>query len=109
MTGSNDYFTVEDGSAEDMTAIVTSKNRQNGLHVFKEKAGTNNKISGVHFALYEQVLSQDGTPRKSYTPKGGYEDLITTEQGLLQEITMNLPAGTYYLTETQAKRVSETG
>ncbi len=103
VTGSNDYFTVEDGSAEDMTAIVTIKNRQNGLHVFKEEAGTNNKISGVHFALYEQVLSQDGTPRKSYTPKGGYEDLITTEQGLLQEITMNLPAGTYYLTETQAK------
>ena len=84
----------------EMLAIITVRNRGTGLQVRKVDAVTQLPLSGVHFALYHQVTALDGTVRKDYLPISGYSDLVTDTNGILQQLTMDLPAGTYYLTET---------
>ena len=64
-------------------------------------------LEGVHFALYAQVLSSNGTPRKDYHPVEGYDDLVTGQDGSISELTTafqqgTLPAGSYYLSELEA-------
>lgn len=90
---------VDDGA---MTARIYIKNRPTSFQAKKVDAETGDAIAGVHFALYPQVTTQDGTVRKDYMPKKGYEDLVTDKNGVLPGITMDLGAGTYYLTETEA-------
>ena len=98
-----EFLTVTQAAGDDMASIVI-KNRHTGLQVKKVDAATREPLQGVHFALYPQVTGADGHPRKDYNPKTGYEDLVTTENGILEEVNMtDLEAGTYYLTETQTK------
>ena len=62
---------------------------------------TRTPLTGVHFALYDQVRDSEGNVRPAYTPKAGYDDLVTKDGGLLEEITMGLGRGTYYLREKE--------
>ena len=89
-----------DEDDSDMPEIII-RNRQMKLKAIK--TGENQVLlSGVHFALYRQVIGGDGNPRKDYSPLTGYEDLETGADGVIPKITEELAAGTYYLTETQA-------
>ena len=93
-------YTVE--NAQDLSMVtVTIKNRPVDFRVRKVDDETGAPLSGAHFALYRQVTDSEGHPRKDYLPISGLEDLITDEDGCLQELTMDLPFGTYYLTETR--------
>ena len=86
-------------------ARITVKNRTiQKLKVVKEgvAGGTRTPLSDVHFALYEQVKDSEGNVRPAYNPKSGFEDLETDENGILEEITMSLGTGTYYLREKAA-------
>ena len=85
-----------------MTAKITIRNRPSALQVMKTDGSTGEPLADVHFSLYKQVKANDGTVRKDYLPMTGYEDLQTDADGILNEITMALPKGTYYLTENQA-------
>ena len=108
ISGTSAYFSVSRDEDSDMLARVTIKNRQNELKVIKKDEEMNQPISGVHFALYQQIVDENGNKRKNYSPMAGYEDLVTDEEGIptqtveggLHQITMDLPPGTYYLTET---------
>ncbi len=95
----NLYWIEEDSS---MTAVITIRNRTVSLKALKEDGNTHSKLQDVHFALYREVLDNEGHPRKDYNPLEGYEDLVTDENGVIPQITMDLAAGTYYLQETQA-------
>ena len=61
-------------------ASITVKNRiVQELKVVKVgvDGNTRNTLSNVHFALYDQVKDSEGNVRPAYTPKTGYEDIIT--------------------------------
>ncbi|MBO4495171.1 MAG: hypothetical protein J5752_04880 [Clostridiales bacterium] len=63
-------------------------------------------LSGVHFALYAQVIGSNGQPRRDYLPIPGFEDLYTDSTGNLPELTEAfangvLGHGTYYLSEIE--------
>ena len=86
-------------------ARITVKNRTvQELKVVKVgvDGSTRTPLSDVHFALYDQVKDSEGHVRPAYSPKNGFEDLVTKEGGILQEITMSLGTGTYYLREKTA-------
>lgn len=102
VTGSSDFFSVLKNDDSNMTATVIIKDRSNTLSVIKRDASSNDPIAGVYFALYHQVTDNDGTKRKDYNPIPGYTDLVTGEDGVVPNITTELAAGTYYLTETRA-------
>ena len=92
------YKLVSDSSGK-MLARITIKNRPVSFRV--RKVGVNNvPLQGVSFALYRQVTDEQGNKRKDYLPIKGYENLVTGEGGILEKVTMDLRAGTYYLTET---------
>ena len=59
-------------------------------------------LGGVHFALYDQVTDNEGNTRPAYSPRRGFEDLVTNEDGVIEEIGMDLGTGTYYLREKAA-------
>ena len=109
----NSHITGVSGVAEDlysytnhashnaaMAATVTVKNRSSDLVVKKVDSSTNEAIAGVHFALYPQVTDAHGNKVKAHNPLAGYEDLVTNANGVLEEVSLSLRAGTYYLTET---------
>lgn len=102
----SELFEVVQAEDEDM-AVITVKNRPVDLQVKKIDASTREAIEGAHFSLYLQVTDASGNVRKDYTPwvdpasGTDYSDLVSDENGLLQELTINLPNGTYYLTETE--------
>ena len=102
VTGSSTFVSVVKNSDSNMTATVVIKDRSNALNVIKKDASSNDPIAGVHFALYHQVTDNDGTKRKDYNPIPGYADLVTDADGIIPNITTELAAGTYYLTETEA-------
>ncbi len=86
-------------------ARITVRNREvQELKVVKVGVDdtTNTPLGGVHFALYGQVTDSEGNLRPAYQPMTGYDDLVTDDSGTLNEITMNLEAGTYYLREKAA-------
>ena len=87
--------------------VLTVKNRPFTLTVYKIAAGSDaanpEYLSGAHFELYKEMIpSGGGAPRKDYYPFSGYENLVTGTDGIVPDIDNTLPAGTYYLTETQA-------
>ena len=96
------YYAVDTETDMNMSAIITIKNRSTEFQVKKIDSETKEALPNVHFALYKQVKDAEGNPRPDYLPMSGYEDIVTGENGVIQEITMNLGVGTYYLRETQA-------
>ena len=99
---SEEYYSIDTETDDGMTAAITIKNRPAALQVKKTDASTQAAIAGVHFALYKQVTATDGTVRRDYLPLAGFEDISTDNNGILEEVTMELPADTYYLEEIQA-------
>ncbi len=97
----SDYYTAVSDSTSGMTAVITIHNRTTEFKAVKQDSSDQSVLQGVHFALYRQVIGVDDVPRKDYLPIPNYEDLVTNEYGILPNISMDLPAGTYYLTETE--------
>ncbi|MDO4850782.1 MAG: SpaA isopeptide-forming pilin-related protein [Actinomycetota bacterium] len=95
------FYTLTQATDTEMAAIKV-KDRTTALTVKKVDAD-GRPLSGAHFALYDQVTDNHGNKVKDYSPKPGYDDLVSDSDGVLQTVTMDsLRAGTYYLTETQA-------
>ncbi len=101
VSGVPDYLCTLDTDNPAMLATITVKDRASGLLVRKVDSSTNQGLSGVHFALYPQVFDTSGRPRKDYSPKPGFEDIVTGSNGVLSGVDMGLGPGTYYLEETQ--------
>lgn len=95
------YYEIE-YTRSSMAARITIKNRPSAFQVKKVDALTGAALKDVHFALYRQVTDNNGNKRKDYNPMKGYENLTTDENGILEKVSMELGAGTYYLTETKA-------
>ena len=99
--GDETFYTFNAATETEM-ATITVKNRSADLKMIKIDAVSRESIAGVHFALYRQVTDKDGNKVKDHTPIDKYRDVVTNEEGVLEPFTMELGAGTYYLTETQA-------
>lgn len=99
-----DLIDVDNNPESGMIARITVKNRPGAFKAQKVDADTDpvTFLEGVHFALYKQVTDISGNKRKDYLPMRGYSDLVTDENGTIPNIDMDLPANTYYLTETAA-------
>ena len=104
LSGPEGFYTAAPATAENMARITVKNRTVQELKVEKvgDDGSTRTPLSGVHFALYDQVLDSDGNLRPAYNPKIGYEDLETNEEGILETVTMSLGAGTYYLREKAA-------
>ena len=104
VSGPNDFFTTTSATETDMARITVKNRTVQELKVVKVgvDGSTKTPLSGVHFALYDQVKDNEGQVRPAYSPKTDYEDLVTKDGGILEEITMALGAGTYYLRENAA-------
>ena len=104
LSGPSDYYTTTPATETDMARITVRNRTVQELKVIKEgvDGSTRTPLGGVHFALYDQVKDNEGNVRPAYNPKTGYEDIVTKDGGLLEEITMSLGAGTYYLREKVA-------
>ncbi|MBQ9249523.1 MAG: hypothetical protein IJ179_04050 [Oscillospiraceae bacterium] len=87
---------------EGMLATIYIKDRLTDFLVKKVDSKNHGFLQGAHFALYRQLINNDGLPQKAYRPEIGFEDIETDANGTLPGINMNLGAGTYYLTETSA-------
>ena len=113
-SGTTTYYIVLNGpegfytttpATETAMARITVKNRTvQELKVVKLGFNGTNKIplSGVHFALYDQVKDSEGNVRPAYNPKTGYDDLVSNGEGILENLTMSVGTGTYYLREKAA-------
>ena len=104
LNGSEDFYTTTP-STESSMARITVKNRTvQELKVVKVGVDGNRRtpLSGVHFALYDQVRDSEGNVRPAYNPKSGYDDIVTSSDGILEDINMSLGTGTYYLREKAA-------
>ena len=104
LSGPEGFYTTRAATADDMARITVKNRTVQELKVVKVgvDGGARTPLSGVHFALYEQVHDSEGHVRPAYSPKTGFEDLVTNENGILGEITMSLGKGTYYLREKEA-------
>ena len=104
LSGPEGFYSAAPATAENMARITVKNRTVQELKVEKvgDDGSTRTPLSGVHFALYDQVLDSDGNLRPAYNPKIGYEDLETNEEGILETVTMSLGAGTYYLREKAA-------
>ena len=104
LSGPTEFFTVTPATNKDMARITVKNRTVQELTVVKEGVDGSTRIplGGVHFALYEQVKDSEGNVRPAYSPMVGYDDLVTKSDGVLEEITMNLRTGTYYLREKAA-------
>ena len=104
LSGPEGFYTTAEATAKDMARITVKNRTVQELKAVKEGVDGNTRtpLSGVHFALYEQVKDSEGHVRPAYSPKTGYEDLVSKDDGLLEEITMGLGTGTYYLREKTA-------
>ena len=104
LSGPEEFFTSTDATEETMASITVKNRIVQELKVVKVgvDGNTRNTLSNVHFALYDQVKDSEGNVRPAYTPKTGYEDIITNDDGILEELTMDVGTGTYYLREKAA-------
>ena len=94
-------YTEPAGTGSDIMPLITVKNRPFTLQVRKTDEN-DQPLPGVSFSLYRQVSDAQGHLIKDYRPCENYENLQSDEDGFLPGIDENLPAGTYYLTETKA-------
>ena len=105
VTGDDDCFTFSEASGTAMPRITIRNRTVQELKIVKKGVDgeTRTPLGGVHFALYDQVRDAEGNLREAYQPRSGYEDLVTNEEGLIENITMLDPGpGTYYLKEIAA-------
>ncbi len=104
LSGPNGFYTTTAATATDMARITVKNRTISGLKVKKigVDGNTRTPLSGVHFALYDQVKDSEGNVRPAYNPKTGYDDLVTNEEGILESINTSLGTGTYYLREKAA-------
>ena len=104
--GKSFTFTASDTDAYEYeysedSRVLTVKNKPFRLKAVKISGDTNGPLSGAHFALYKQISTAGGL-RKNYYAIRDLEDIETQEDGIVYGVDQNLPAGTYYLTETAA-------
>ena len=111
-TMSGDELTVTSDNAAAVSVLpadadgmitIRIRNDRTFFSALKIDEDTELPVEGAHFALYRQVEGKNG-PRKDYNPLTGYEDLVSGTDGLIPQIDTALPAGTYYLCETQAPK-----
>ncbi len=104
LSGPTDFYTTTQATGSDMSRITVKNRTVQELKVLKEgvDGDTRVRLSGVHFALYDQVKDSDGNVRPDYNPKSGYEDLVSNEDGILEGLGMSVGTGTYYLREKAA-------
>jgi len=95
---SEDWYSLEQGSAK--TPTLTIKNRSYTFRVVKKDKGTGKGLQGVKFDLYQKKIVDD---HAQYVPMTDYTGMTTGEDGMLAELTEDLPAGEYELRETEAK------
>ena len=104
LSGPAGFYTTAHAEGKNMARLTVKNLTVEGLKVIKEGVDGSQKtlLSGVHFALYDQVKDSGGHVRPAYSPKTGYEDIVTGDDGVLNEITMEVGPGTYYLREKAA-------
>ena len=89
-------------ATDESDGVIKIKNKPFTLKAVKVDASNNDQpLSDVHFALFRQIKATNGNLIRDYYPISGYEDLVSGEDGVIPRITQELPAGTYYLHETQ--------
>ena len=98
----NDYH-LPDEQGNLLVAYIDIYNKPFTLKAVKVDKDDNEKLlEGVHFALYRAVNSVDGLI-PDVSPMSGYTDLVTDSDGVIPNITQNIPEGTYFLKETTPK------
>lgn len=104
LSGPEGFYTTAEATEQSMARITVKNRTVQELKVVKVGVDGEERhpLSGVHFALYEQVKDSEGNVRPAYNPKTGFEDLVTDEEGILRDLTMSVGAGTYYLREKAA-------
>ena len=86
-------------SGED--TLLGIKNMTYTLRVMKVDMADGRPLPGAHFALHKQI-KVGGVTMFDYDPVTGYENIVTNEYGILEELDNTLPAGTYELRELSA-------
>ena len=71
------------------------------LRVMKVDMADGRPLPGAHFALHKQI-KVGAVTMFDYNPVTGYENIVTNEYGILEELDNTLPAGTYELRELSA-------
>ena len=101
-------------TAEEMPTVVI-KNRPYTLKAKKIDGLSEAVIEGVHFALYKEVFAAGASgepdpnkPMPFYRPMEGFEDMVTNDEGIIEEIVLKdadhpngLVPGNYYLREKE--------
>ena len=88
---------VKSNDAENLIGYIKLYNKRTELTVRKVDSFTGRPVQGAHFALYKCV---NGV--KDYKCMEGYSDIVSGPDGVIDEITVALPHGTYCLEETEA-------
>ena len=104
LSGPEGFYTTTSATESSMACITVKNRTVQELKVVKVGVDgeTRPPLSGVHFALYDQVRDSEGNVRPAYNPKTGYDDIVTSSDGVLEDINMSLGTGTYYLREKTA-------
>jgi len=100
--GASDFFQLETYEEDsDMIARLTVWNRSGAFSAKKIDSVSLDPLEDVTFALYRQVEDVNHNLVRDYEPIPGYEELLTDVNGVVDRITGELPAGTYYLSEKE--------
>lgn len=104
LSGPDGFYTPTPATESSMARITVKNRTVKELKVVKVgvEGETRTPLNGVHFALYDQVRDSEGNVRPAYNPKSGYDDIVTSSDGVLEDINMSLGTGTYYLREKAA-------
>lgn len=104
LSGPEGFYTTAAATETDMARITVKNRSVQELKIIKEgvDGATRTPLSNVHFALYDQVKDSSGNVRPAYIPKEGYEDIVTGDDGVLTDLTIDVGPGTYYLREKAA-------
>ena len=101
--GSDGWYEIIPATENEMASLII-KNRPFRLEALVQTArsdGTTAPLSGVGFELRREV-TVDGRTIMDYSPIPGYEKLISADEtGVIPSIDQTLPAGAYYLIETE--------
>ncbi len=113
VTGNEEYYSFAPATGTSMARITVKNRTVQSLTIGKVgvDGDTRTPLGGVRFALYDQVKDNEGNLRPAYSPKTGYSSLASNDSGVIEELSSDLGAGTYYLREVAApsgyKRLTE--